>query len=535
MSKEEISEPSQDQKIVQTCVTDPLDMISNFTSNTNFSELKEEPQSEINHTIVPNYSDTNENHEVPYKKARIKEEKALVIKIEQNNCINEEASDAINSNSKSVFNEKEEISKESENGHCDIADQEIDIKTENKNSVDNIYKESLKKQETEVQELEQIGHCPKERQGPSFRCKYCWNTTVMNGRKKLKGNAMTKYFCPDCQVNLCIVPCFQAYHRDLEDVKFNGAKPNPSNDNISFENSRSDLEENDQSDICGNYLSKNIEKCVVPYCENQGFKGFSKFPTNTAEQESWMKSCGLSFLKSSFFICHNHFKESCFVDTNDLYKNKRSGLKKRSKPELLLPQVSVQPCFQAKYLEDVKLENFRSNGSIDPLDICDDKLESVHEKENCAEKYEIFENEKLLIDSDSNYEALKEDGYITITPPNNTKPLDNNFRSNGSNLGENDPLDICGDNLELVHEEKNSNTSINSGGEKWALLQCQFCDKKHFGKPELCMHNPSKHPEQNARKNVKMRLTLDKLRNDGLRIRDDDNNLQGVQTRYARK
>jgi hypothetical protein len=51
----------------------------------------------------------------------------------------------------------------------------------------------------------------------------------MNGRKKMKG-MMTKYFCPDCQVNLCIVPCFQAYHKDLVNAKFNGANQNPSND-----------------------------------------------------------------------------------------------------------------------------------------------------------------------------------------------------------------------------------------------------------------------------------------------------------------
>ena len=51
--------------------------------------------------------------------------KVLVKKIEQNSPINEEASDTINSNSTSVFNEKD-ISKEIENGHCDIIDQEID-------------------------------------------------------------------------------------------------------------------------------------------------------------------------------------------------------------------------------------------------------------------------------------------------------------------------------------------------------------------------------------------------------------------------
>ena len=364
MVKEEISEPSQDQKIVQKFATVP--MSSNFTSNPNVSEMREELKSEINledHIFVPNYGD--ENHEVPYKKARIKEEKALVKKIGQHKPINEEASNVINSNSKSVFNEKD-ISKEIKNGHCDIIDQEIDIKTENMNIVDSIYKNSLKKQETEIQELEQIGHCPKERDGPAFRCKYCWNTTIMIGRKKLKENAMTRYFCSDCQVNLCIVPCFQAYHKALEDSKFNSANQNPSN-----------LE-----DTCDKNLSRKIKKCVVPYCGNKGMKGFFTFPKNAAEQELWKKSCGVSILRQSSRVCHKHFKDSCFVNTDFSNKNRKRGLKKGSKPELLLSQVLLKP----KCLEVVKLENFQSDGSNDPLDICDDKLESVHEKENCAEK-----------------------------------------------------------------------------------------------------------------------------------------------------
>merc|ERR1712203_667675 len=92
----------------------------------------------------------------------------------------------------------------------------------------------------------------------------------------------------------------------------------------------------------------------------------------------------------------------------------------------------------------------------------------------------------------------------TNNPLSNIKPLKNNFRKEGSNLGENDPLDICGD------EEKKKSE------EQWKLFQCQFCDKKHYGKPELCMDNPSKHPEENTRNNVKMRLPLNKLKNDGL-------------------
>ena len=63
---------------------------------------------------------------------------------------------------------------------------------------------------------EQFGHCPKARDGPALGCNYCWNTTDINGRILRR---KTKYHCPDCQANLCIVPCFQAYHEAMEKDK----------------------------------------------------------------------------------------------------------------------------------------------------------------------------------------------------------------------------------------------------------------------------------------------------------------------------
>ena len=68
---------------------------------------------------------------------------------------------------------------------------------------------------------EQFGHCPKEREGPALGCNFCWNTTDVNGRILRR---KTKYHCPECQANLCIVPCFQAYHEALEKDKANRAE-----------------------------------------------------------------------------------------------------------------------------------------------------------------------------------------------------------------------------------------------------------------------------------------------------------------------
>ncbi|CAD7002843.1 unnamed protein product [Ceratitis capitata] len=52
-------------------------------------------------------------------------------------------------------------------------------------------------------------HCPVIRPGPALGCNFCWNTIDGHGRILRR---KTKYHCPECQTNLCIVPCFQEYH-----------------------------------------------------------------------------------------------------------------------------------------------------------------------------------------------------------------------------------------------------------------------------------------------------------------------------------
>ncbi|KAF7988084.1 hypothetical protein HCN44_007578 [Aphidius gifuensis] len=53
------------------------------------------------------------------------------------------------------------------------------------------------------------GHCPVQRPGPALGCNHCWNTVDTHGRTLRR---KTKYHCPECQINLCIVPCFQEFH-----------------------------------------------------------------------------------------------------------------------------------------------------------------------------------------------------------------------------------------------------------------------------------------------------------------------------------
>ncbi|CAL4088651.1 unnamed protein product, partial [Meganyctiphanes norvegica] len=56
-------------------------------------------------------------------------------------------------------------------------------------------------------------HCPALRNGPALGCNFCWNSTDTQGRVLRR---KTKYHCPECRTNLCIVPCFHEYHKQME-------------------------------------------------------------------------------------------------------------------------------------------------------------------------------------------------------------------------------------------------------------------------------------------------------------------------------
>lgn len=66
-------------------------------------------------------------------------------------------------------------------------------------------------------------HCPVVRPGPALGCNFCWNTIDAHNRILRR---KTKYHCPECQTNLCIVPCFQEYHE-----RQSNENPTPINEN----------------------------------------------------------------------------------------------------------------------------------------------------------------------------------------------------------------------------------------------------------------------------------------------------------------
>jgi hypothetical protein len=76
-----------------------------------------------------------------------------------------------------------------------------------------IYKINFQQFQSSTRELSlespRSSHCPVVRPGPALGCNFCWNTIDAHGRILRR---KTKYHCPECQTNLCIVPCFQEYH-----------------------------------------------------------------------------------------------------------------------------------------------------------------------------------------------------------------------------------------------------------------------------------------------------------------------------------
>lgn len=69
-------------------------------------------------------------------------------------------------------------------------------------------------------------HCPVIRPGPALGCNFCWNTIDGHGRILRR---KTKYHCPECQTNLCIVPCFQEYHERQNNEATNTSSGNDGN------------------------------------------------------------------------------------------------------------------------------------------------------------------------------------------------------------------------------------------------------------------------------------------------------------------
>ncbi|XP_076549467.1 BTB-protein-VII isoform X1 [Osmia lignaria lignaria] len=73
---------------------------------------------------------------------------------------------------------------------------------------------------------QRLGHCPVLRLGPALSCNHCWKTTDSHGRTLRR---KTKYHCPECQSNLCLVPCFQEYHEQRRELKL---KPLPKTSSV---------------------------------------------------------------------------------------------------------------------------------------------------------------------------------------------------------------------------------------------------------------------------------------------------------------
>ncbi|XP_043496575.1 protein tramtrack, alpha isoform-like isoform X2 [Polistes fuscatus] len=75
---------------------------------------------------------------------------------------------------------------------------------------------------------QRLAHCPVLRPGPALGCNHCWNT--MDAHRRIL-RRKTKYHCPECQINLCIVPCSQEYHEQRREL-ISKLKPLPKTSSV---------------------------------------------------------------------------------------------------------------------------------------------------------------------------------------------------------------------------------------------------------------------------------------------------------------
>ena len=114
-------------------------------------------------------------------------------------------------------------------------------------------------------------HCPVIRPGPALGCNFCWNTIDSHGRILRR---KTKYHCPECQTNLCIVPCFQEYHERLNNeleavtasASSSSATTNTSTkttNSLSSSSANSSTNSNQQADSRANIQSSNTNTATA--------------------------------------------------------------------------------------------------------------------------------------------------------------------------------------------------------------------------------------------------------------------------------
>ena len=65
-------------------------------------------------------------------------------------------------------------------------------------------------------------------------------------------------------------------------------------------------------------IDPNLKKCCVPFCSTRALSGFSRIPTNEAKKQEWLKILEIpSTLKPNSRICHRHFNESDFINSEN--------------------------------------------------------------------------------------------------------------------------------------------------------------------------------------------------------------------------
>ena len=74
-------------------------------------------------------------------------------------------------------------------------------------------------------------------------------------------------------------------------------------------------------------VDPNLKKCSVPFCSTRALSGFSRIPTNEAKKQEWLKILEIpNILKPNSRICHRHFHESDFINSENRKRLKTNAI-----------------------------------------------------------------------------------------------------------------------------------------------------------------------------------------------------------------
>ena len=240
-------------------------------------------------------------------------------------------------------------------------------------------------------------------------------------------------------------------------------------------------------------VDPNLKKCSVPFCSTRALSGFSRIPTNEAKKQEWLKILEISnVLKPNARICHRHFNESDFINSENRKRLKTNAIplfgrtndSVKIKEKGSLESVLIEPdsvIIKQESSEQTNFQDADSKFERDPL-LSDEKssvdtkvgwnrfqstfidADSITIKEEDLEaRPEMIESPSILRDN-----PLFETDVITVK----RDPLDTNL------IEDNDAAIEQKNNEKIYHKKQKISWEDKVSNVSWVRkYECGHCEK----------------------------------------------------------